>query len=115
MSELVKLDKKKSVLGDLGIQIIPISISDASEAMLAKEKSKSSFNFYCDPKSTFSKHFGLLHKSGHPFNGTDISQIGKVLVSSQGFVLWTHFTNNSRVRLTSDLLVDQLRKNITSL
>jgi peroxiredoxin len=111
----VKLDQKKSVLGDLGIQIIPISISDASEAMLAKEKSKSSFNFYCDPKSTFSKHFGLLHKSGHPFNGTDISQIGKVLVNSQGFVLWTHFTNNSRVRLTSDLLVDQLRKNITSL
>ena len=111
----MKLDDKKSLLDDLGIQIIPICISDASGARLAKEKSKSSFKFYCDPKSTLSKQFGLLHKSGHPFNGSDISQIGKVLVDSKGFILWTHFTMNSRVRLTSDLLVDQLRITITSL
>ena len=111
----MKLDDKKSLLDDLGIQIIPICISDVSGARLAKEKSKSSFKFYFDPKSTFSQQFGLLHKSGHPFNGSDISQIGKVLVDSNGFILWTHFTMNSRVRLTSDLLVDQLRKTITSL
>ena len=101
----MQLEQKKDNFDDLGVQIIPISISNLSGATKAKEKSKSSFNFYCDLDSRFSTHLGLLHKSGHPFNGKDIAQIGKVLVNSKGFILWTHFTSSSRVRFTTNSLI----------
>jgi peroxiredoxin len=110
----VKLEENKDFFDDLGVQIIPISVSNQSGGIKAKEKSKSSFNFHSDPNSSFSNHLGLLHKSGHPFKGTDIAQIGKVLVDSNGLILWTHFTSSSRVRLTTKKLIEELEKNISS-
>ena len=51
----------------------------------------------------------MVHIKGNPFNGTNIARIGKVLVDSESNVVWSHFTENSRVRLSSSSLLETIK------
>ena len=54
----------------------------------------------------------MVHVKGNPFDGSNITRIGKMLVSSQGTFLWSHFTENSRVRLSSSVLLKTIKSTI---
>ena len=80
-----------------------------------KNKTKSTFQFVSDPSGLFSDKIGMVHVKGNPFDGSNITRIGKVLVNSQGTFLWSHFTENSRVRLSSSVLLKTIKSTIEKL
>ncbi len=50
--------------------------------------------------------FGLRHVGGNPFNGEDVARPAAALVSREGKLLWAKYSQNYRVRMTPDELLD---------
>tara|TARA_Y100000994_G_scaffold165974_1_gene136436 strand:- start:470 stop:805 length:336 start_codon:yes stop_codon:yes gene_type:complete len=108
----VKLENKREDFEELNVQVFPICIGPLEDMVKAKEKTKSMFQFVSDPSGLFSDKIGMVHVKGNPFDGSNIARIGKVLVNSQGAFLWSHFTENSRVRLSSSVLLKTIKSTI---
>ena len=105
----MKLESKREDLERLNVQVAPIFIGTLDDIVKAKEKTNSMFQFVSDSSGVFSKKIGMVHIEGNPFNGTNIARIGKVLVDSESNVVWSHFTENSRVRLSSSALLETIK------
>ena len=105
----MKLESKREDLERLNVQVAPICIGTLDDIVKAKEKTNSMFQFVSDSSGVFSKKIGMVHIKGNPFNGTNIARIGKVLVDSESNVVWSHFTENSRVRLSSSALLETIK------
>ena len=105
----MKLESKREDLERLNVQVAPICIGTLDDIVKAKEKTNSMFQFVSDSSGVFSKKIGMVHIKGNPFNGTNIARIGKVLVNSESNVVWSHFTENSRVRLSSSALLETIK------
>ena len=105
----MKLENKRQDLEELNVQVVPICIGTLEHIVKAKNKTKSSFQFVSDPSGLFSDKIGMVHVKGNPFDGSNIARIGKVLVDSESNVLWSHFTENSRVRLSSSALLEAIK------
>ena len=108
----MKLENKREDFVELNVQVFPICIGPLEDMVKAKEKTKSMFQFVSDPSGLFSDKIGMVHVKGNPFDGSNIARIGKVLVNSQSTILWSHFTENSRVRLTSSVLLMTIKSTI---
>ena len=108
----MKLESKREELERLNVQVAPICIGTLDDIVNAKEKTNSIFQFVSDPSGLFSDKIGMVHVKGNPFDGSNITRIGKVLVNSQGSFLWSHFTENSRVRLSSSVLLKTIKSTI---
>ena len=108
----MKLESKREDFEELNVQVFPICIGPLEEMVKAKEKTKSMYQFVSDPSGLFSDKIGMVHVKGNPFDGSNIARIGKVLVNSQSTILWSYFTENSRVRLTSSVLLMTIKSTI---
>ena len=108
----MKLENKRQDLEELNVQVVPICIGTLEHILKAKNKTKSTFQFVSDPSGLFSDKIGMVHVKGNPFDGSNITRIGKVLVNSQSTFLWSHFTENSRVRLSSSVLLKTIKTTI---
>ena len=108
----MKLENKRQDLEELNVQVVPICIGTLEHILKTKNKTKSTFQFVSDPSGLFSDKIGMVHVKGNPFDGSNITRIGKVLVNSQGTFLWSHFTENSRVRLSSSVLLKTIKSTI---
>ena len=111
----MKLENKRQDLEALNVQVVPICIGTLEDIVKTKKKTKSMFQFVSDPSGLFSDKIGMVHVKGNPFDGSNITRVGKVLVRSQGTFLWSHFTENSRVRLSSSVLFKTIKSTIEKL
>ncbi len=55
------------------------------------------FGLVSDQQLKLADQFGLRHPGGNPAGG-DIARSATVLVSRDGGVLWSHYTDNYRLR-----------------
>ena len=108
----MKLESKREDFEELNVQVFPICIGTLEDMVKAKEKTKSMYQFVSDPSGLFSDKIGMVHVKGNPFDGSNIARIGKVLVNSQSTILWSYFTENTRVRLTSSVLLMTIKSTI---
>ena len=111
----MKLESKREDLEELNVQVVPICIGTLEDIVKTKKKTKSMFQFVSDPSGLFSDKIGMVHVKGNPFDGSNITRIGKMLVDSQSAALWSHFTENSRVRLSSSVLLKTIKSTIEKL
>lgn len=93
----------------MGVQLVAVSAGSPKECEKAKKASGGEYTFISDESGKLIEEFGLLHEGGHPFDGSDIARIGKILIDQKGKVLWLKFTDNSRVRITSNDLIKELK------
>lgn len=108
----MKLERYKKDLIKLNVQVVPVSFGTITHSLKTKDRSNSDFRFVADVTGSFCKNLGLVDLKGHPFNDTNITRIGKMLVNSEGIVLWSYFTENNRLRLKSSSLVQTITKKI---
>ena len=108
----MKLERYEKDFLKLRVQVVPVSVGTRTHSQKTKDRSNTDFRFVADVSGSFCNNLGLVDLKGHPFNETNITRIGKMLVNSDGIVLWSYFTENNRLRLKSSSLVQTITKKI---
>ena len=85
----MKLERYKKDFLKLHVQVVPVSLGTRTHSQKTKNRSNTDFRFVADVSGLFCKNLGLVDPKGHPFNNTNITRIGKMLVNSEGIVLWS--------------------------
>ena len=110
----MKLEKQIDQLKSLEVQVLAVSKDEPKNTQKLETKMKGKITFISDSHGELIASLGLLDKGGNPFNGSDVARISKMLVNEKQELLWFRFTENSRVRISSNELIDELSKAIKS-
>ncbi len=57
--------------------------------------------------------FGLRDAGGNPFTGEDVARPAMALISRRGKLLWAQYSENYRVRMDVDELLDHWIKSLS--
>lgn len=91
-----------------GIRIVAIS-SDEQEALVKAQKELAlPFTLLSDPDEQVIKRYGLLHAGGN--GGQDIARPAELLLDGQGVIRWVMFTDNLRVRVRPEAVLEAAEK-----
>lgn len=70
-----------------------------------------SFRFLSDENLEVIRRYDLLHEKGRR-SGEDIARPAEFLLDSSGVVRWVNMTDNYRVRLTPEMLLEALDREL---
>lgn len=80
--------------------MVALSVDPPDKLRKASGTIGAEFRFVSDLKGEVLDRFGLRHEGGNPFTGADIARPALLLLSKDGILLWSHYADNYRVRLT---------------
>ncbi len=94
-----------------GGEVVAIS-TDSVEALKTKLVPKGiEFPLLSDPDLVAIDAYGLRHEGADPFSNGDIARPGVFLIDETGNILWKDLTENWRVRVTPEMILEELEKN----
>jgi peroxiredoxin len=100
VGELGQLQDEIESFRKAGIGLLALSVDPPDKLLKTSEKIGAEFRFVSDSKGELLDRFGLRHEGGNPFTGADIARPAQLLISREGVMLWSHYADNYRVRLT---------------
>ena len=99
----------RSQIQEAGAEIIAIS-TDTSEELSEHLLPKGlEFPLLSDPELQAIEAYGLRHEGADPFSGGDIARPAVFLIGENGKVLWKDLTDNWRVRVRPETILEKLR------
>ncbi len=101
------LQEKLPELGSRGVTVVAVSVDppDVTAALAAKQGY--TFRFLSDPKGEVVRRYDLLHPGAGP-GGADLSRPGEFLIDSSGTVRWRNLTEDYKVRVRGQQVLDAL-------
>lgn len=107
MSELRGLQLSMDAFRESGAEVIAICVDPVETNHQTAERQGIDFPILSDPDLHAIDAFGLRHVGGHP-SGGDISRPA-IYVVRDGIVQWRHLTDNWRVRMRAENLLEVLQ------
>ncbi len=93
---------------EAGAEVVAIS-ADTPETLRKKVQSRGiEFPLLADPELAAIDAYGLRHEGADPFSGGDIARPAVFIIGEDGQILWRHLTDNWRVRVTPETILEQL-------
>lgn len=116
MAQIKELAARYRDLGDLGVRVGLISPQPHGNTMALAEKFKVDFDFLTDEGNAAARALGIENANGTPMgmqvfgyaNDTVLPTV--VITGSDGKVVWTHQTDNYRIRPEPDTYLEVLRR-----
>ena len=108
MSELQGLQSRIKNFRASGFQVIAISPDTVEENSRVARKMKLDFPILSDGDLTVTKALGLLHEKGG-MGGHDVPRPATFLIEN-GVITWRDLTDNWRVRIQADELLEVVQK-----
>ena len=90
-----------------GTELLAVSVDPTATTSEKLGKAGLEFDLLADPELEAIKAFGVLHEAGG-MGGTDIARPATFLIDEQGQIIWRELTDNWRIRLRPQRLIDQL-------
>jgi len=90
-----------------GTEVLAISSDPSPGTQESLGQAGIEFHLLGDPNLNAIKSYGVLHP-GNGIGGTDIARPATFLIDEQGRVIWRELTDNWRIRLNPQKLIDQL-------
>lgn len=107
MSELQGLQSRIDDFRDLGYRIIAVSPDPAEDNRRVVARLKLDFPVLSDADLALTRELGLVHPAGAP-DGSDVPRPGTYVLDNNR-ILWEHLTDNWRVRIAPDELLQAVR------
>lgn len=115
MAQIKELAARYRDLGDLGVRVALISPQPHGNTMALAEKFKVNFDFLTDDGNAAARALGIENANGTPLgmqvfgyaNDTVLPTV--VITGNDGKVVWTHQTDNYRIRPEPDTYLEVLR------
>lgn len=116
MAQIKELAARYRDLSDLGVRVALISPQPHGNTMALAEKFKVNFDFLTDEGNAAARVLGIENANGTPMgmqmfgyaNDTVLPTV--VITGSDGKVVWTHQTDNYRIRPEPDTYLEVLRR-----
>tara|TARA_R110002096_G_scaffold24760_7_gene77948 strand:- start:8502 stop:8834 length:333 start_codon:yes stop_codon:yes gene_type:complete len=108
------LQSKISEIREAGAEVLAIS-SERSEVIGEKmAKLNLDYPVLADPDFQAIDAFGLRHVGADPFSNGDIARPAVFLIGKEGEILWSELTENWRVRVTPEMVLEQVQTAVGS-
>ena len=91
-----------------GAVVLAICKDPVEDNARTAENLKLDFSILSDPKLEVTESYDLLHREAS-IDGGDIARPALFIIDRQGIVRWRELTNNWRVRVRSETVLEQLR------
>ena len=88
-------------------RVLAVCVDPVEENAKVVEKLKLEFLVLSDPELKAIKAYGLVHEKGS-IQGTAIARPAVFLLDREGVVRWRHLTDNWRVRVRPETVLEQL-------
>jgi peroxiredoxin len=109
VSELQGLQSRLTDIRALEAEVLAVSADTPEESRKLVESAKLDFALLSDPEGAAWDAFGLRHAGG-AIGGDDIARPGVFVIDRQGRIAWRKLTDNWRVRVRPEEVLDQLRQ-----
>lgn len=109
MSELRGLQLRIDDFRVVGSEVVAVSVDPVERNREVADRLGLEFPLLSDPDLAAIDAFGLRHPGGSPFSGGDISRPA-LFVLRDGVVRWRHLTDNWRVRLRAEELLEVVQQ-----
>jgi len=93
---------------DHGGKVVAVCVDSVEKNRGVVRQQKLDFPILSDTNLMATDAYGLRHKLGNPMEGRDISRPAVFILDNQGIVRWHHLTDNWRVRVRPETIVQQL-------
>lgn len=91
-----------------GAKVLAICPDPVEENAKVVEKLQLDYAVLSDPELTVIDSFGLRHLGGNPMEGADVARPAVFVLDRDGVVLWRSLTDNWRVRVRPETILEQL-------
>ena len=91
-----------------GAEVLAVSVDPSTTTREKLGKAGLELDLLADPELEVIKAFGVLHEAGG-MEGADIARPATFLIDEQGRIIWRELTDNWRIRLRPQRLIDQLK------
>jgi peroxiredoxin Q/BCP len=109
VSELQGLQSRLREIRALDAGVLAVSADSPEESRRLVESAGLDFPLLSDPEGEAWEAFGLRHAGG-AIGGDDIARPGVFLIDREGRIAWRELTDNWRVRVRPEEVLDQLRR-----
>jgi peroxiredoxin len=115
MAQIKELVKRYKEISDLGVRVVLISPQPHSNTEALADKFGVKFHFMTDEGNTIARMLGIEQAHGLPMGmqmmGYDSETVlpTVIITDKMGKVIWTHETDNYRVRPEPDVFLEVLR------
>ena len=108
MSELQGLQSRLDEVRDLNGRVVAVSTGSVADNQKLAESAGITFALLSDPQLDAIDAFGLRHP-GASVDGSDIARPAVFIIAPDGQIAWRRLTDNWRVRVRPDQLVQTLK------
>jgi len=108
MSELQGLQSRITDIGATGTSIVAISVDSPENTRRVVDRFGLDFPVLSDPDAKAITAYGVLHAQGG-MGGADIARPAAFLIDGDGVVRWRHLTDNWRIRLRPDQVIETIQ------
>jgi len=91
-------------------KVLAICVDSVEKNAKVVEKLTLEFSILSDPELVATKAFDLLHEGGFRRENLDIARPAVFILDRQGVVRWRYLTDNWRVRVRAETVLEQLSK-----
>ncbi|MCH2061938.1 MAG: hypothetical protein MK183_15050 [Verrucomicrobiales bacterium] len=96
------------------MEIRAVICGSADEARKLEQRSSTQIKVIADTEGLLIDQLDLRDKGGNPFSGEDVARSAQVIVSQDGKLLWTNYSNNYRVRMNAEEILSITKKVLSS-
>jgi len=89
-------------------KVIAICVDSVEKNHGVVEQQKLDFPILSDSDLVVTDAYGLRHEQGNPMEGRDIFRPAVFILDGDGIIQWRHLTDNWRVRVRPETIVEQL-------
>lgn len=93
---------------DHGGKVIAVCADSVEKNLDLTERMKIDFPILSDVDLVAIDAYGLRHEGGNPMEGRDVSRPAVFVLDGEGIIQWRHLTDNWRVRVRPETIVEQL-------
>ena len=94
---------------ELGGRVLAISVDSPEQSKALAESAEITFPLLSDPECKVIDAYGLRHR-GASINGGDIARPAVFIIDRDGKIAWRALTENWRVRVRPEMILEQLEK-----
>jgi len=102
------LQSRLQEIRDHGGKVLAVCADSVTKNHKVVEQQKLDFPILSDADLVATDAYGLRHEGGNPIEGRDVSRPAVFILDGEGVIQWRHLTDNWRVRVRPETIVEQL-------
>jgi glutaredoxin-dependent peroxiredoxin len=94
---------------ELGAEVLAVNVDSPGKNQGVVDKAKLGFPILSDTNCEMIDAYGVRH-IGAGLDGGDIARPAVFILDGDGKIVWRMITNNNRIRVRPEMVVEQLKK-----